>query len=391
MHLQAPPFDADQTGARSRAILGRMTQIAASRPIAAHRAFFPAAALYAACALPLSIVAMQGRVALPGLAFPAGHAHEMLFGFALAAVAGNQLGPLPRGILATFLGAWIAARFSFVAVPGSWFAALANATVAGLLAWRLLPRVTAPIRKWRNRALPVAVMALCAAAVAMEASLRLGTPGLSSRMLLAGVLLLALLMAFMGGRIIAPAAAGQAYREGGNLAARVQPRLEAFLIVALGTACAAVLLGAVTLAGALVLASGFAVAVRLARWRPWRLGARRDLLGLAAGYTWLAVGLATLGLALLRGGRPVTAIHVVTIGALGTLTIQVMALTWARLARRDPARLRLPAIGSLLVALATVARVLADADPARRDAWLATAAAAWSGAYALLLLVFARV
>lgn len=33
--------------------------------------------------------------AFPALASGTGRAHEMLFGFALAVVAGNQLGPMP--------------------------------------------------------------------------------------------------------------------------------------------------------------------------------------------------------------------------------------------------------------------------------------------------------
>jgi len=42
--------------------------------IAGHSVFFPAATVYSILVLPASL-----------LAFPSGHAHEMLFGFALAA------------------------------------------------------------------------------------------------------------------------------------------------------------------------------------------------------------------------------------------------------------------------------------------------------------------
>ena len=354
--------------------------------IPAHEPFFPAAALYAAAALPWSIASMRGWVppALPGLAMPAGHAHEMLFGFLLAAVAGNQLGPLAPRVLAAMVAAWLAARASFVAAPFSMPSLAANAVFAGLLAWQLLPRLTASIRKWRNRSLPAAVLALCATAVAMQAAPRQDTP-------LAAVVLMALLMLFMGGRILAPAAAGHWQRAGESVSARVQPRLEGALIVLLAAAIAAIASGVRMAAGALLAIAAIVATVRLARWRPWTLRRRRDLVGLAVGYAWLGLGLGAIGAALLGGVRPVGALHLVTVGAAGTLTVQVMTLTWARLARVDPARLLLPAWATGAIALATMARVAADLDGTHAPAWLAIAASAWSAAYALVLATFARI
>src|SRR5690625_8011796 len=78
-----------------------------SRPPFANAWFFPAAALYAAVLLPLSVLSMLGLMpALPGLVSPAGHAHEMLYGFALAVVAGYLLGPQPRETTLILLGCW---------------------------------------------------------------------------------------------------------------------------------------------------------------------------------------------------------------------------------------------------------------------------------------------
>jgi uncharacterized protein involved in response to NO len=44
------------------------------------------------------------------------------------------------------------------------------------------------------------------------------------------VVLFAMLMVFMGGRIIAPVVAGQFYRQGHKLDARVQPRIESLCL-----------------------------------------------------------------------------------------------------------------------------------------------------------------
>ena len=352
--------------------------------IPAHRFFFPLGAAYAALALPASVAAMTGAAGAPGLSFPVGHAHEMLFGFALAAVAGNQLGPTTVPTLATLLAAWTAARLSFVLVPHTALAALANAAFPALLAWQLAPRLFGRAKKWRNMALPVVLAALCLAAVAIQWPLHFRAGEMPREVLRVGVLLIALLMLFMGGRIIAPAAAGQIYRQGGDLEARVQPGLEGAMIVTMLLASVNAALGATGIAGVLVVAAGVAAILRMLRWRLWSLRGRPDLLCLAAGYAWLAAGLLAVGAAMIAQRPASAALHLITVGAIGTLTINVMALTAARLARLDPARARLPVWATGLIALATLSRVLADGAEAR-TAMLWAAAALWAAAYALLL------
>jgi uncharacterized protein involved in response to NO len=357
-----------------------------------HALFFPAAAAYAAFALPASMASMLGLVpAIPGLAFGAGHGHEMLFGFALAVVAGNQLGPTPIGRLAALFGAWAIARVAFLAAPHSLVAAAASGAFALLLALQLAPRLLGRAKKARNRALPLTLVALCASALAIQVALHLGSYRAQQGVLLVGLLLLGLLMLFMGGRIIAPAAAGQFYRQGEDLAARVQPRIEGWLIVVMLIAAVAGAVAQWTVAGAGAIAAGVLAVVRMARWRLWSIGGRPDLACLGLGYAWLALGLAALGVALITGQRITTALHIITVGSIGTLTINVMALTWARLARRDPARERLPVWATGLIALATGARVLADFGVADARLLLLVTAACWSAAYMLLIGMFARI
>ena len=83
-------------------------------------------------------------------------------------------------------------------------------------------------------------------------------------------------------------------------------------------------------AGAALVAAGLLAALRIARWRLWALRGRPDLLCLAAGYAWLAVGLVLFGAAhsgVAMAGQQALALHVITIGSLGTLTLNVMAMT----------------------------------------------------------------
>lgn len=101
-------------------------------------------------------------------------------------------------------------------------------------------------------------------------------------------------MLFIGGRMLAPAAAGEFYRQGMELGARVQPNIEASLII---TIAAAYLLApvAVPFSGMLLILCGVLAGIRLFRWQLWHCLARPDLICLGLGYGWLALGLILLG------------------------------------------------------------------------------------------------
>ncbi|MGE5170691.1 MAG: NnrS family protein, partial [Rudaea sp.] len=371
------------------------------RRVAGNAIFFPAAAAYAIVVLPFSVLSMLGSLhAFAGLLSPAGHAHEMLFGFALAVVAGNQLGPRTPRTLALLFATWLLARLTFLFVPHTPLAAVANAAFPALLAWHLAPRLFTSAKKWRNQALPAVVTAICASAVAYPLTVgeALG-PVVAWRLLLVAIALFALLLLFMGGRLIAPAVAGALYRQGEDLAARVQPRIEGALIVSMALAALALALEGVVrlpeaIAALALAAAGMLAAVRIARWRLWRLRGRPDLLCLAAGYAWLALGLVLLGAAhagLAPGASSSTvALHVITIGSLGTLTLNVMAMTRLLKARRGPASTALSVVATLLLAAATVLRVLAGYAVADPRALLLAASLGWSAAFGLLLALLLR-
>lgn len=323
-----------------------------------NRAFYPAAALYAALFLPVSVLAVGARG-------PQWHAHEMLFGFALAVVAGNQLGTLTGWRLYLILAAWAAARIAVLVVPDSLLSDGLNIFFASVLALQSAPRLFGAAKKWRNQALPSTLLALCASLVAIH---------LGWNALIPAVLLFALLMLFMGGRLIAPAVAGQLERQGVKLAARVQPRIEGALIVAMALAVVASL-AFEFLIGIFCLLAGVLAALRLVRWRLWALRRRPDLLCLAAGYAWLAFGLVAYGVF-----NDTATLHFITVGAIGTLTFNVMALAWLLRARRDPARASTVVWGTLLIAVAVLLRTAGE---------YVAAALAWSAAFTLLLALFA--
>ncbi|MBL8353094.1 MAG: NnrS family protein [Burkholderiaceae bacterium] len=149
---------------------------------------------------------------------------------------------------------------------------------------------------------------------------------MSSRSVLGVVSLFALQMRFMGGRIAAPAIAGQFHHQGQNLAARVQPRIEAALLVAgIITPLALAVPGWHALAGASAAVSGVLALIRLGRWRLWALRGRADPCCLSVGCAWLAVVQLALGESVAGGRLGLAAVHVTTVGASGMPSFNVMA------------------------------------------------------------------
>lgn len=357
------------------------------RPPFAHAWFFPAASLYGATAVLMWVwgLAGPGGGVPPGLSSPAGHAHEMLFGYALAVVAGFLLGRRPLPVTVALLAAWSLARLAFLLRPASGTAAAAAAVFGIAVAFCVVPPFVRSARKWRNRSMVVIVTGLAgASALAARWAGGPAPPG-AAPVLVAAVILLGSLMFFMGGRIIAPAVAGYIIRSGGRLDARVQPALEGTGLVCLAIALVAAPLPALApLAGAALLTAALAAAVRMGRWRLWRCRKRPDLLILGLGYGWLAAGLALAGISIAAGVPALPrSLHALTIGALGTLTVAVMGRT--RLARvGNPGASRAVQLAALLMSGAALARIV-PATPGPAALWMS--AGLWSGAELILTAV----
>ncbi|MBD3640015.1 MAG: NnrS family protein [Marinobacter sp.] len=364
-----------------------MTSDKSARPgksIHAFWLFFPAAAILAALTVPLSIHGVLSGTGWPPGLLGAGHGHELIFGFALALIAGYTLGPQSRRTLATLFTLWLLARITWLLAPDSWPAQLLSPAFALLLARYVVPRFNAA-KKWRNKIAGPLILVLC---LMVPGFWLTGLAGLESltpdrtRLLQSAVLALLLFMTFMGGRIIAPAVAGTLEKKGVPLEARVQPRIEGALIVLL-IAAMGLAMSQITerLAGAVLLPAALLIVVRILRWRLWHCPERPDLLVLAAGYLWLAAGASATGTHLLAGISPTPALHLVTVGALGTLSASVMLrLAWQRASRRPPPAWQ--AVGlAVLLGLSALSRYLAGPTPFASPGWLWLSAGLWCVTY----------
>ena len=349
---------------------------------------FPLAAAYAVLILPWStLVLLTGMAAPAGLSSTFGHAHELLSGYAMLVVAGYLLGPIAVRKILLLITVWLLARVGFLWFPGSILAGVGALAVAGLIAAWIVPRFTRSAKQWRNKATAPLLILLCALLVFAA------QPAWQGQTVLLELLLgLALLMFFMGGRIIAPPVAGHLLRQHRTLHTRVQPNIEGAVLVIMFVVLALYPLTyeySQPLAGALLVLCGLLTALRLLRWQLWHCRDRADLLLLGAGYAWLAIGLCLLGCALLFKPALISAgIHALTVGALGTLTLTVMARTQLMQRYRDPNARPLSHVAGVMINCAALLRVIPAVIGQQSTLWLFSAALFWALSFLLLLVVF---
>ena len=298
------------------------------------RPFFLFATLFAGLAVPAWMAAFaHGRPLGAGGGALSWHAHEMLFGYTAAVVAGFLLTAIPNWTgrapvmgwpLALLTGLWLAGRGAML---------LADAGVAGraMDALFLLVLAAAVWREilaganWRN--LPVAgLLSAFALANMLWHAEAMGAPlqGLGQRLALST---LVLLMALIGGRIIPSFTTNWLRKERISPLPRPFGLFDKAVLALTGAALTAYLAAPQALAtGVLLALAGLAHVARLARWRGWQTRREPLVLILHIAYAWLAVALLLLGIGVLFPGlfAGASALHALTAGAVGQLTLAVM-------------------------------------------------------------------
>ncbi|HPE29538.1 MAG TPA: NnrS family protein, partial [Parvularculaceae bacterium] len=141
--------------------------------------------------------------------------------------------------------------------------------------------------------------------------------------------------------------------------------------------------------GVLLLIAGGAHAIRLARWQGWKTGAEPLVLILHIGYAWLPLSFLLLGASVLAPAiiPPHAALHALTAGAMGTMTLAVMTrATLGHTGRRLTADAWTTAIYGLVVAGALLRVLGATALVQFYMEVILLSSLLWSGAFALFAL-----
>lgn len=360
------------------------------------RPFFLLGALHAALAVPVWLVMLFTGFS-PAGPFDAvrWHAHEMIFGYLAAIVAGfiltavpNWTGRLPLSgtPLALLATLWLAGRLATGAVPQPIAALVIDVAFLTVLAAAVWREVIAG-RNWRNT--PVALMlSLLAIANLLHhfEAWGLGDPGFAVRMALGTI---AVLLALIGGRIVPSFTRNWLARQGTtHLPASFGLPDKAALAVTIAAVVAWIAWPHATATAALMVAGGALLAFRLARWRGLATPREPIVAILHLGYAWLALSLLLMGAAIVWPGwvAPSSALHALTAGAVGSMTLAVMTRASLGHTGREIAADRWTVAIYAAVTAGALLRVGATYAGSFHLSLLAAGGFAWSLAFALFVI-----
>jgi len=355
----------------------------------------------ASAVVALALWAAFFAVGLPLPATPGGpvvwHAHAMLYGFAMASVAGFVLTAIPeftttraidREPVFALLVLWLAGRLAFAApsIPGAAIAAMLADT--GLLAGLIV--LVAP-RLWRDpdrRHLSFlwALSALVVTTVGFHVEALAGADPLRWLLLTTGLLmaLIVVAMSRISMRIV-NAALEEAGETTIEYLARPPRRKLAIFCILLHAAAEFVAPGH-PVSGWIALAAGAALLNLLNDWHVGRALLQRWALMLYLVYWFMAAGYAVMGIALLTDAPWVSAgRHLAMIGAMGLAIFAVLNIAGRVHAGFEPDRRIWVPVAVTLIAGAALLRAAMGVGPVSAGFALAAASTCWIAAFGLHL------
>ncbi len=359
------------------------------------RPLFLLAGAFATLVIPLWLAIFTGLGSAPSYLGSVGwHAHEMLFGYTMAVVAGflltavrNWTGlPTPSGpLLAGLALLWLSARLMLVStlVP-AWLAAVIDVSFLPAIAGVLLPPLWRS-RNRRNLAFPFILLALAGANLVIHLQALGMLASGSDRALQFTLNAVTLILVVIGGRVIPVFTA--------NVLPEAQVRRLAWAdSLAIGSVILVLVIDLFpflyALTGPIALLAAAVNMIRMMRWRS--LATRRVpmLWILHLGYAWIVVALALKGLAgLVAVVTPSAAVHALTVGAIGSLTLGMMSrVALGHTGRAIVASTPIIAAFILINASAIIRVVIPIAVPEFYLPGLIVAGLLWSSAFALFVI-----
>lgn len=357
------------------------------------RPFFLGATLFAIAAMGIWLASLAFDLE-PGGSYGASHwhAHEMLFGFAPAVLAGflltaipNWTGRLPvAGLPLMLLSAlWLAGRLVMI-----------NPDRIGLTASIIIDSLFLPTmllialrevvagRKWKDLKVLAGLLALSLANLCFHRAMVLGDhPGEAIRLSISAYTVLVMII---GGRIIPSFTRNFMAKDGRKDAPAPFGRMDRL----------AILLGVLALAAwvydpdagktsAMALAAALAHLLRLCRWKGLAVWKEKLLFVLHAAYLFIPLGLLAIAAAGLGLAAETTVLHVLTIGVISTMMLAVMTRATRGHTGRDLASSGLTRAAYALLFAAALLRPLADLVDGWESPLLYAAGFSFIGAFIL--------
>ncbi len=358
----------------------------------AFRPLFLLATVYAIVVVPLWVGAWLGFLPFPVmLGTPSWwHAHEMIFGFAGAAVGGFALTavatwtnrpPVSGAPLLVLSALWLIARI-FFSLPSQ--SLLAPAIIAdlgyGLLLFALMCREVISVRNERN----YKVLLILGLLVASNAVFFVGvtrSAGWSITALHSGLWLIVMLINLIGGRIIPAFTRNWLKRRRADQQPLTPPPMfsrfdlvsSGFLV---GFAISQLASSNTRLTALLGLLTSVLLFIRLARWQGIRGGVEPLVWVLHVAFLWLPVGILLLSFAEVGLIPQSAGIHALTAGAVTTMILAVASRAALGHTGRPLESHRLLTSAYVLITIAAICRVASTFGPAARIL-LALSAATW--------------
>lgn len=359
------------------------------------RPFFLGAAAWACLAMILWILFLSGAITLAGdYGAYAWHAHEMLFGFASAVLAGflltavpNWTGRLPVSGLPLFwlVLLWLAGRIGLLAtdVTGLAVAVAVDALFLPALLAICMREVIAG-RKWADLKVMAGLGALSLANIGFHyETLAEGAPDMSIRLATSAYVML---IVVVGGRILPSFTRNWLNRFGRTDFPVPYNRYDLAVILSSVAAFAFwVLMPETSVGGAVAVCVAVLQAIRLWRWRGWTTVAEPIVFVLHIAYLFVVLGFAAIAAASFGLMESAAALHVLTVGTIATMMLAVMTrATRGHTGRELSASRRTIAAYAALV-LSALVRPLNMVLPDQAPAIFALSGALWIAAFVIFL------
>lgn len=322
------------------------------------------------------------------------HAHEMIFGFSGAVIAGflltavqnwTQIRTVHGAPLVVLSALWLVARFMpFIPGVPKQLAALPDVLFfpAVMIA---IARPIVRIRQVRNYAFPLMLAMLTAANVLVQGEMLGWMRGTARLGITLAVYMIVLMIVVMGGRVI-PSFTDNKLRTQARRWKAVEWLAPASTLAVLAAALADPL---APLTGLLAALAALVHGVRLAGWHTRKLWSVPLLWVLHLGYCWIVLGFALVTLSTVGWVATSLALHAFTVGAIGTLTLGMMARVSLGHTGRMLEPARIISVAFALIGLAALVRVAGPlAFPQAYGATIALSGSLWILAFGVFALVY---